>query len=240
MAARIWTGFRSGGGLGVLPGRDLADDQRRRDGGGDRGKHRASRRAVHRHVLLSGTGGQWWTSMTRGRSGARPPGSKQQHLLGGMVWQMPGDTTAGTLMTSLDPGLRGPGGQPRRRPSGRLHAGHIVEPVSPKVGWSVDAAASAGETGQADAGRAGGPGPVRPAGVLRVRRRRPRAATCTCTSCRRPGSTAPRAGCGSRPTRPTTSSTPPAPGGCTSSTSSCTRSGTSCATTSRRSPSPRT
>ncbi|GAB3855414.1 glycosyl hydrolase family 18 protein [Dactylosporangium cerinum] len=53
----------------------------------------------------TGPGGQWWTFDDTWSIQQKTAWAKQQGLLGGMIWEMSGDTTSGTLMTALNSGL---------------------------------------------------------------------------------------------------------------------------------------
>ncbi|GAA1527639.1 glycosyl hydrolase family 18 protein [Dactylosporangium maewongense] len=53
----------------------------------------------------TGPGGQWWTFDDTWSIAQKTAWVKQQNLLGGMIWEMSGDTTSGTLMTALNSGL---------------------------------------------------------------------------------------------------------------------------------------
>ncbi|MFF5229098.1 glycosyl hydrolase family 18 protein [Dactylosporangium sp. NPDC000521] len=53
----------------------------------------------------TGPGGQWWTFDDAWSIAQKTAWLKQQNLLGGMIWEMSGDTTNGTLMTALNTGL---------------------------------------------------------------------------------------------------------------------------------------
>ncbi|MCX4385774.1 glycoside hydrolase family 18 chitinase [Micromonospora peucetia] len=57
---------------------------------------------------FTGNGGQWWTFDDPWAIGQKTTWAKQQNLLGGMIWEMSGDTTAGTLMSAVDTGLPSP------------------------------------------------------------------------------------------------------------------------------------
>ncbi|MET7424846.1 glycosyl hydrolase family 18 protein [Dactylosporangium sp. NPDC005555] len=54
---------------------------------------------------FTGNGGQWWTFDDTWSIDRKTAWLKQQGLLGGMIWEMSGDTTSGTLMTALNTGL---------------------------------------------------------------------------------------------------------------------------------------
>ncbi|GHJ44111.1 chitinase [Catellatospora sp. TT07R-123] len=53
----------------------------------------------------TGAGGQWWSFDDTWSIGQKTAWLKQKGLLGGMIWEMSGDTAAGTLMTALNSGL---------------------------------------------------------------------------------------------------------------------------------------
>jgi chitinase len=53
----------------------------------------------------TGANGQWWTFDDTWSIGQKTAWLKQQNLLGGMIWEMSGDTTNGTLMGALSAGL---------------------------------------------------------------------------------------------------------------------------------------
>ncbi|MDI1461561.1 glycosyl hydrolase family 18 protein [Catellatospora sp. KI3] len=53
----------------------------------------------------TGAGGQWWSFDDTWSIGQKTAWLKQKGLLGGMIWEMSGDTAAGTLMTALHSGL---------------------------------------------------------------------------------------------------------------------------------------
>ncbi|GGM88479.1 glycosyl hydrolase family 18 protein [Dactylosporangium sucinum] len=53
----------------------------------------------------TGPGGQWWTYDDAWSIERKTAWLKQRGLLGGMIWEMSGDTTSGTLMTALNTGL---------------------------------------------------------------------------------------------------------------------------------------
>ncbi|BCJ46011.1 chitinase [Actinoplanes ianthinogenes] len=54
---------------------------------------------------FTGNGGQWWTFDDTWSIGQKTTWARGQNLLGGMIWEMSGDTASGTLITSLDTGL---------------------------------------------------------------------------------------------------------------------------------------
>jgi chitinase len=54
---------------------------------------------------FTGPGGQWWTFDDTWSIAQKSAWLKQQNLLGGMIWEMSGDTSSGTLMTALNSGL---------------------------------------------------------------------------------------------------------------------------------------
>jgi chitinase len=54
---------------------------------------------------FTGNGGQWWTFDDTWSIGQKTAWLKSKGLLGAMVWEMSGDTTNGTLMTTLHNGL---------------------------------------------------------------------------------------------------------------------------------------
>jgi len=54
---------------------------------------------------FTGNGGQWWTFDDAWSIQQKTAWAKQRNLLGGMIWEMSGDTGNGTLMTALDNGL---------------------------------------------------------------------------------------------------------------------------------------
>ncbi|MFD0592727.1 glycosyl hydrolase family 18 protein [Catellatospora coxensis] len=53
----------------------------------------------------TGTGGQWWSFDDAWSIGQKTAWIKQKGLLGGMIWEMSGDTAAGTLMSAVHSGL---------------------------------------------------------------------------------------------------------------------------------------
>jgi len=53
----------------------------------------------------TGNNGQWWTFDDAWSIGQKTAWLKRQGLLGGMIWEMSGDTANGTLMTALHNGL---------------------------------------------------------------------------------------------------------------------------------------
>ncbi|WP_155371576.1 glycosyl hydrolase family 18 protein [Catellatospora vulcania] len=53
----------------------------------------------------TGAGGQWWSFDDAWSIGQKTAWIKQKNLLGGMIWEMSGDTATGTLMTALHAGL---------------------------------------------------------------------------------------------------------------------------------------
>jgi len=53
----------------------------------------------------TGANGQWWTFDDTWSIARKTAWLKQQNLLGGMIWEMSGDTTSGTLMGALSAGL---------------------------------------------------------------------------------------------------------------------------------------
>lgn len=53
----------------------------------------------------TGPGGQWWTFDDAWSIGQKTAWLKQKGLLGGMIWEMSGDTAGGTLMNALHTGL---------------------------------------------------------------------------------------------------------------------------------------
>ncbi|MVO83492.1 chitinase [Streptomyces sp. p1417] len=54
----------------------------------------------------TGNGGQWWSFDDAWSIGKKTTWLKSKGLLGGMIWEMSGDTPQGTLMTALDNGLK--------------------------------------------------------------------------------------------------------------------------------------
>ncbi|MBJ3808746.1 glycosyl hydrolase family 18 protein [Streptomyces flavofungini] len=54
----------------------------------------------------TGNGGQWWSFDDTWSIGKKTEWIRSKGLLGGMVWEMSGDTPTGTLMTALDNGLK--------------------------------------------------------------------------------------------------------------------------------------
>ncbi|MFJ9447490.1 glycosyl hydrolase family 18 protein [Kitasatospora sp. NPDC101235] len=54
----------------------------------------------------TGSGGQWWTFDDAWSISQKTAYLKSKNLLGGMIWEMSGDTPSGTLMSALDTGLR--------------------------------------------------------------------------------------------------------------------------------------
>ncbi|WP_172383417.1 glycosyl hydrolase family 18 protein [Streptomyces sp. MNP-20] len=54
----------------------------------------------------TGNNGQWWSFDDTWSIGKKTAWVKSKGLLGGMVWEMSGDTPNGTLMTALDNGLK--------------------------------------------------------------------------------------------------------------------------------------
>ncbi|MGN9911640.1 glycosyl hydrolase family 18 protein [Phytohabitans sp. LJ34] len=53
----------------------------------------------------TGPGGQWWSFDDAWSIGQKTAWLKQKGLLGGMIWEMSGDTAGGTLMNALHTGL---------------------------------------------------------------------------------------------------------------------------------------
>ncbi|MEV4411321.1 glycosyl hydrolase family 18 protein [Catellatospora sp. NPDC049609] len=53
----------------------------------------------------TGPGGQWWSFDDTWSIGQKTAWLKQKGLLGGMIWEMSGDTATGTLMSALHAGL---------------------------------------------------------------------------------------------------------------------------------------
>ncbi|UWP87518.1 glycosyl hydrolase family 18 protein [Dactylosporangium fulvum] len=53
----------------------------------------------------TGANGQWWTFDDAWSIAQKTAWVKQRNLLGGMIWEMSGDTASGSLMTALDNGL---------------------------------------------------------------------------------------------------------------------------------------
>ncbi|WP_281365206.1 glycosyl hydrolase family 18 protein [Phytohabitans houttuyneae] len=53
----------------------------------------------------TGPGGQWWSFDDAWSIGQKTAWLKQKGLLGGMIWEMSGDTASGTLMSALHSGL---------------------------------------------------------------------------------------------------------------------------------------
>ncbi|MGW2868616.1 glycosyl hydrolase family 18 protein [Kitasatospora sp. NPDC001225] len=54
----------------------------------------------------TGAGGQWWTFDDAWSISQKTAYLKSKNLLGGMIWEMSGDTPSGTLMSALDTGLK--------------------------------------------------------------------------------------------------------------------------------------
>ncbi|MFJ3219789.1 glycosyl hydrolase family 18 protein [Kitasatospora sp. NPDC086801] len=54
----------------------------------------------------TGTGGQWWTFDDAWSITQKTAYLKSKNLLGGMIWEMSGDTPSGTLINALDSGLK--------------------------------------------------------------------------------------------------------------------------------------
>ncbi|MFF4384151.1 glycosyl hydrolase family 18 protein [Kitasatospora sp. NPDC001547] len=54
----------------------------------------------------TGAGGQWWSFDDAWAISQKTAYLKSKNLLGGMIWEMSGDTPSGTLMSALDTGLR--------------------------------------------------------------------------------------------------------------------------------------
>ncbi|MEV0457659.1 glycoside hydrolase family 18 protein [Catellatospora methionotrophica] len=53
----------------------------------------------------TGAGGQWWSFDDPWSIAQKTAWVKQKGLLGGMIWEMSGDTASGTLMTAVHSGL---------------------------------------------------------------------------------------------------------------------------------------
>ncbi|MBB5873408.1 chitinase [Allocatelliglobosispora scoriae] len=53
----------------------------------------------------TGAGGQWWSFDDAWSIGQKTTWLKSKGLLGGMIWEMSGDTSSGTLMTAVNSGL---------------------------------------------------------------------------------------------------------------------------------------
>ncbi|MEU9080080.1 glycosyl hydrolase family 18 protein [Kitasatospora sp. NPDC004745] len=54
----------------------------------------------------TGAGGQWWSFDDAWSIGQKAAYLKSKNLLGGMIWEMSGDTPSGTLIGALDAGLK--------------------------------------------------------------------------------------------------------------------------------------
>ncbi|MEV8328703.1 glycosyl hydrolase family 18 protein [Kitasatospora sp. NPDC056731] len=54
----------------------------------------------------TGAGGQWWTFDDAWSIAQKTAYLKSKNLLGGMIWEMSGDTPSGTLINALDSGLK--------------------------------------------------------------------------------------------------------------------------------------
>ncbi|MER7673313.1 glycosyl hydrolase family 18 protein [Kitasatospora sp. NPDC096128] len=54
----------------------------------------------------TGANGQWWTFDDSWSIARKAAYLKSKNLLGGMIWEMSGDTPSGTLMSALDTGLK--------------------------------------------------------------------------------------------------------------------------------------
>ncbi|MEU8515295.1 glycosyl hydrolase family 18 protein [Kitasatospora sp. NPDC048722] len=54
----------------------------------------------------TGAGDQWWTFDDAWSIAGKTAYLKSKNLLGGMIWEMSGDTPTGTLMSAIDTGLR--------------------------------------------------------------------------------------------------------------------------------------
>lgn len=54
----------------------------------------------------TGAGGQWWTFDDAWSITQKTAYLKSKNLLGGMIWEMSGDTPSGTLINALDSGLK--------------------------------------------------------------------------------------------------------------------------------------